>query len=166
MHARAHLIPPGAGSRGAKAPDPSSSDRGNAEPFSQSTRAAEAFPCRPRGAAERDVLRASYVFADFELEGSRFELRKCDKRVAIQPKELRLLLYLVAHRGRVVPKAELLEALWPQETVCGGSLKRAVRGVRRALGDSGGTQARIRTVRGFGYEFVPPSAAPVLATGS
>jgi DNA-binding winged helix-turn-helix (wHTH) protein len=104
-------------------------------------------------------VHANYVFADFELEGSRFELRKSDKRVTIQPKELRLLLYLVTHRGRAVPKAELLQALWPEETVCGGSLKRAVRGVRRALGDTGNRQMRIRTVRGFGYEFVQPVAA-------
>jgi DNA-binding winged helix-turn-helix (wHTH) protein len=99
---------------------------------------------------------AKYVFADFELEEQRFELRKHGRRVAIQPKELRLLLYLVRHRGRVVPKAELLEALWPMETVCGDSLKRAVRGLRRALGDDGAKQSRIRTVRGYGYEFVVP----------
>jgi DNA-binding winged helix-turn-helix (wHTH) protein len=103
-------------------------------------------------------VEANYVFADFELEGQRFELRKSGKRVTIQPKELRLLLYLVAHRGRAVSKAELLQALWPSETVCGGSIKRAVRGVRRAIGDDGEKQARIRTVRGYGYEFVQPVA--------
>lgn len=101
-------------------------------------------------------VEASYVFAEFELEGQRFELRKHGQRVPIQPKELRLLLYLVAHRGRVVSKAELLQALWPRETVCDDSIKRAVRGVRRALGDDGAKQSRIRTVRGYGYEFVPP----------
>lgn len=108
---------------------------------------------------------ASYQFSDFRLEGPRFELRRCDKRVAIQPKELRLLLYLVAHRGRAVSKAELLQALWPAETVCDGSLKRAVRGVRRALGDSVHDQTRIRTVRGFGYEFVQPVSMLVAASG-
>jgi DNA-binding winged helix-turn-helix (wHTH) protein len=101
-------------------------------------------------------VEANYVFADFELDGQRFELRKSGRRVTIQPKELRLLLYLVAHRGRVISKPELLQALWPDETVCAGSLKRAVRGLRRALGDDGEKQARIRTVRGYGYEFVQP----------
>jgi DNA-binding winged helix-turn-helix (wHTH) protein len=111
-------------------------------------------------------VNTSYAFADFELEGPRFELRKCNERVAIQPKELRLLLYLVTHRGRVVAKTELLQALWPEETVCGGSLKRAVRGLRRVLGDTGETQTRIRTVRGFGYEFVPPRAGSAGSVGS
>jgi DNA-binding winged helix-turn-helix (wHTH) protein len=111
-------------------------------------------------------VEASYVFADFRLEGARFELRRCDKRVAIQPKELRLLMYLVTHRGRAISKAELLRALWPEETVCGGSLKRAVRGVRRALGDTADDQTRIRTVRGYGYEFVQPVAMSALVAGS
>jgi DNA-binding winged helix-turn-helix (wHTH) protein len=101
-------------------------------------------------------VEANYVFADFEVDGQRFELRRSGKPVSIQPKELRLLLYLVAHRGRAVSKAEVLQALWPSETVCGGSIKRAVRGVRRALGDDGARQLRIRTVRGYGYEFVQP----------
>jgi DNA-binding winged helix-turn-helix (wHTH) protein len=54
-----------------------------------------------------------FAFEDFELDEARFELRRAGRRVAVQPKALKLLLYWVAHRHRSVPVTELLQALWP-----------------------------------------------------
>lgn len=105
-------------------------------------------------------MQGPYVFGDYELDEARFELRHGGAKVSIQPKALRLLLYLVRHRERVATSDELLGVLWRGETVGRGSLKRAVRGVRRALGDSGESQASIRTVRGLGYQFVLPLTPP------
>ena len=103
-------------------------------------------------------MQTLFKFDDFELDATCFELRRGPSRVQIQPKQLRLLLYLILHRERTVPSDELFRVLWPTVTVCRGSLKRAVRGARRALGDDGESQARIRTVRGYGYRFVQPLA--------
>lgn len=100
----------------------------------------------------------TYCFSDVELDEARFELRRHGTPVAVQPKVLRLLMYLVKHRSRAVPSDELLAELWRGETVCRGSLKRAVRLARRALGDDGEQQSRIRTVRTYGYQFVAPVA--------
>src|SRR5689334_1054961 len=94
------------------------------------------------------------VFGEYELDDARFELRMGARRVEVQPKVLRLLLHLVANRARAVATEELLSVLWPNETVTAASVKRAVRGARRALGDSGDSQESIRTVRGLGYQFV------------
>lgn len=98
----------------------------------------------------------TYVFADFELDEACFELRRAKAKVDVQPKVLRLLLYLLRHQHRAVSVSELLETLWPNETVTDASIKRAVKGARRALGDSGESQSSIRTVRGLGYRFVLP----------
>jgi len=95
-----------------------------------------------------------YEFGRYELDPARFELRCQGRQLAIQPKVLRLLVYLVERRDRSVSSDELMRALWPNETVAIGSVKRAVRVARQALGDSGESQATIRTVRGFGYRFV------------
>lgn len=95
-----------------------------------------------------------FRFGAFELDGNLFELRSAGRRVAVQPKVLRLLFYLAAHRDRVVTSDELRRALWPDETVCAASLKRAVNAARQALGDSGHWQRSIQTVRGYGYRFV------------
>jgi len=97
-----------------------------------------------------------YTFADFELDGRRFELRRAGCAVVIQPKVLRLLLLLVAERERAVSTEELFSALWPRERVGIGSVRRAVLGLRRALGEQGESQQSVRTVRGLGYQFVRP----------
>jgi len=88
------------------------------------------------------------------LDGGRFELLRAGERVPVQPKVLRLLLHLAQHRERVVSHAELLAALWPDEVVSSGSVKRAVKSARRALGERADSCTSIRSVRGAGYQFV------------
>jgi DNA-binding winged helix-turn-helix (wHTH) protein len=108
-----------------------------------------------------------YRFADFELDGVRFELRRAGRPVAVQPKVLRLLLLLVAQRERVVMIDELFGTLWPGERVGMTSIRRAVHGARRALGEPGDSQRSLRTVRGFGYQFaLPVSATPTRASSA
>jgi len=97
-----------------------------------------------------------YRFADFELDEARFELRRAGHAVAVQPKVLRMLLLLVAERERAVSTDELFGTLWPGERVGMASIRRAVIGVRRALDEPGDSQHSVRTVRGFGYQFVQP----------
>jgi len=104
-------------------------------------------------------------FRDHELDLSRFELRRSGRRVRVQPKVLDLLVYLIRNRERVVPKDELLGALWQGATVSEAALTHAVKEARRAVRDDGGRQAVIQTVRGRGYRFVaavqePDDAAP------
>ncbi len=95
-----------------------------------------------------------FAFGEFELDEARFELRRAGVHIEVQPKILRLLCVLVAQRHRALNAAELLRVLWPGETVCRGSLKRAVHAARRAVGDSSESSSVIRTVRGHGYQFV------------
>ena len=117
-----------------------------------------------------------YRFAEFELCRERYELRRGGRTIPAEPRVLEVLAYLIEHRDRVVPKQELLDALWQQEFVTEAALTRAVREVRRALGDTGAESRWIKTVygRGFrwnaGVEEVPadaprpaPAAEPVAA---
>ena len=95
-----------------------------------------------------------YRFAEFELDSARFELRRQGACVDVQPKVLRLLLHLVEQRDRAVASEELMRVLWPETKVGAGSIKRAILGARHALGERREEQSRIRTVRGFGYQFL------------
>ncbi|HEY2732633.1 MAG TPA: AAA family ATPase, partial [Polyangiales bacterium] len=97
---------------------------------------------------------AIYQFGGFELDAVRFELKQHGARADVQPKVLRLLLHLIEQRDRVVGNDELLRVLWPEATVGPGSIKRAILGARQALGERADDQTYIRTVRGFGYQFV------------
>jgi DNA-binding winged helix-turn-helix (wHTH) protein/tetratricopeptide (TPR) repeat protein len=98
-------------------------------------------------------VKGTFEFGDFELDPARLELRCRGKVVGVQPKVLRVLLLLVEHRDRVVSRRELLETVWSGETVSAASIKRAIQGARRALGDSGDSQSTIRTVPRLGYRF-------------
>ncbi len=105
-----------------------------------------------RPASRRKARR--YRFGDFELDTTRFELRRNQERVSVEPKVFDVLEYLVRHRARVVPKRELLTQLWPDQFVTEWVLPKCVRAARRALDDDGTAQRMIQTSHGRGYRFI------------
>jgi DNA-binding winged helix-turn-helix (wHTH) protein len=104
-----------------------------------------------------------YRFGAFELDPGLYVLRRDESDLEVQPKVLDLLLYLVARRDRVVPKEEILEALWAGVAATDDVLSRAIHAARQAVGDDGGQQSVIQTVRRRGFRFVAevdPSDSP------
>ena len=97
-----------------------------------------------------------FRFGQFELDDEALELRQAGTRIEVEPKALRLLLYLVSRPELAVSKDELQEALWPRTIVTEASLTSCVKKARRAVGDDAGRQSVIRTVHGHGYQFVAP----------
>src|SRR5215510_864891 len=95
-----------------------------------------------------------YVFGDYEVDTQRYELRHAGIPRALEPQVFNVLVYLVQHRDRMVPKEELLEQLWPQQYVSEAVLSQRLMLVRKAVGDSGSQQRVIKTVRRRGYRFV------------
>jgi len=91
-------------------------------------------------------------FGQYELDAGRRELRVDGALAPLQPQVFDVLRYLVAHRDRVVVKAELLQALWPDAVVTDASLQRAVSQARRAL--RGADREMVRTHARHGYRFV------------
>ena len=57
------------------------------------------------------------AFSDCELDSELYQLRRHGRVVKIEPKVFDVLAFLLDHRERVVSKGELLDALWPGETV-------------------------------------------------
>lgn len=92
-----------------------------------------------------------YRLGDYEVDPSRFTLRRGGKPVSIEPRPLQLLIHLLERAPEAVSKDALLDALWPETAVTEGSLTRAVREVRRALRERADESGTIRTVRGHGY---------------
>ncbi|HVW26564.1 MAG TPA: AAA family ATPase [Polyangiaceae bacterium] len=105
-------------------------------------------------------------FGDFSLDEARMELRRGTARVPVQDKVLLVLYQLALRPGRVVTHEELLHSVWPSETVTRASIKRAIRGARRALGDDGDSQRSIRTVRGQGYQLTLPVSVAQSSNGA
>jgi len=93
-------------------------------------------------------------FADCELDLDRVVLRRAGDEVRIEPQAFDLLAYLVARRGTMVRKEQLLDDVWGDRFVSESALTTRIKAVRQAVGDNGNRQAIIRTVHGKGYEFV------------
>jgi class 3 adenylate cyclase/DNA-binding winged helix-turn-helix (wHTH) protein/predicted ATPase len=95
-----------------------------------------------------------YIFSEWQLDPRLYELRCAGKPLALEPKVFDVLLYLIEHRDRVVSNEELIDRLWPGQTVGKATLVRSVVAARRAIGDNGRNQWCIKTLRGRGYRFV------------
>jgi TolB-like protein/Tfp pilus assembly protein PilF len=95
-----------------------------------------------------------YLFDVFSLDTDRRELRRRDEPIAIEPKAFDLLVYLIANRERVVSKDDLVAAIWGGRIVSETALTTCINAVRRAIGDSGKTQQRIRTLPRKGIRFI------------
>lgn len=94
----------------------------------------------------------TYRFGPCELDEARRALTAHGREIRLQPRVFDLLCYLVRHRERVVPKDELLDALWPGTVVVDNALQRVVSLARTALADVGLGDA-VRTYPRHGYRF-------------
>src|SRR5688572_14982006 len=101
------------------------------------------------GAEERQLTdHGSFRFGRCEVRGASRELIVDGLPRTVEPRPFDMLVYLIEHRERVVPKAELLNRLWPHEFVSNGVIARAVMKARQAIGDDGKEPALIKTVHG------------------
>jgi class 3 adenylate cyclase len=101
---------------------------------------------------ERGAMR--YFFDEYVLDTQRYELHCAETRIHLRPKVFQILAYLLAHRDRVVPKAELLEHVWPNQFIGDATLNSCIKAVRQALGEGGRTPRFLHTLHGQGYRFV------------
>ncbi len=91
---------------------------------------------------------------DLEFDLALFEVRRDGGPVPLEPQAFDVLAYLLSHRDPVVPKEELMDAVWGGRYVTETAVTSRIKQIRRALGDDGRTQRVIRTLHGRGYRLV------------
>ncbi len=99
-------------------------------------------------------------FDDVQVDRDSFRVRKAGAPLPLEPKSIRVLLHLIDHRDRVVPKEELIEAIWKDTFVTDNALTRTVAQLRKALGDDVRQARYIETVPTIGYRFIAPVNQP------
>ena len=98
---------------------------------------------------------AVYEFDGFRLDVGGHRLSSADgEQIALSPRVFDTLLCLVEHRGELVSKATLMQAVWPDTVVEENNLNQAITALRKALGESPGDHRFIVTEAGRGYRFV------------
>src|SRR5215467_9836097 len=116
-----------------------------------------------------------YYFYDYTLDPASREVRQGTHRLALEPKVFQVLLYLLEHRDRMVPKAELFEQCWSEAFVSESALTRCLARLRKAIQPTATAPPVIKTLHRQGYRFVaevtvlskvpsaPGDTAPLLA---
>jgi TolB-like protein/DNA-binding winged helix-turn-helix (wHTH) protein/Flp pilus assembly protein TadD len=95
-----------------------------------------------------------YEFGPFQLDALRRRLLRDGRPVPVTSKVFDTLLVFVERRGRLLPKEELMAALWPETAVEENNLTQHVSTLRKALGERAGEHRYVVTVPGRGYAFV------------
>jgi len=94
-----------------------------------------------------------FRFDQFELDTDLYQLRADDRAVHVEPLVFDLLSFLVQRPGQVVSRDAIIEHVWKGRFVSDATVSSCIKSARKALGDSGESQAYIRTVRGRGFQF-------------
>ena len=99
------------------------------------------------------TFKPPYEFGPFRLDPAKRLLLRDGVPVPLTPKALDALLLLVESSGQLVPKDELMNALWADSHVDEANLTQTVFMLRKALGETASDQQHVLTVPGRGYRF-------------
>lgn len=95
-----------------------------------------------------------FLFRDHLLDTDRRELSREQVPVAVEPQVFDLVVHLMQNRDRVVSKDELIDKIWHGRSVSESTLTSRINAARKAVGDTGASQALIRTIARKGFRFV------------
>jgi DNA-binding response OmpR family regulator len=117
-----------------------------AKPFALDELLARVRACGRRSAA--GLIPEVLTAGDVTLDLATHEVWQSGRLVSLAPTELRLLEFLMRHRGQTVTRPAILAAVWGyDEEPVESNVDLYVHYLRRKLG----SHAPIRTVRGIGY---------------
>ena len=115
----------------------------------------------------------NYRFGPFRMDLGNERLWHGHEEIILRPKSFAVLQYLVAQPGRLVTRAEVLQAVWPGISVSDAVLTVCIGEIRQALRDSHQAPQFIETVHRRGYRFLAtitatpePEDAPELERSS
>lgn len=104
---------------------------------------------RPRYGASK-ILKVG----DLELDTGNYEVRRDGRKIDLSRKEFALLEFLMRHPGRYFDKDQLTEQVWSYESNVLANTAQVYIGYLRKKVDEAfvGSEALIKTKRGFGYK--------------
>jgi pimeloyl-ACP methyl ester carboxylesterase/DNA-binding winged helix-turn-helix (wHTH) protein len=108
-----------------------------------------------------DVFR----FGPFELNVREHRLVRAGSVIPLRGKVFDTLRILVENAGKLMPKEDLLRALWPDATVEENNLNHNISLLRKTLGEKAAKQPYIETIPRIGFRFIAPVTMFAEASG-
>jgi len=102
----------------------------------------------------KEISSKIYEFSGFRLEQAQQRLLYRGEPVALKPKILDLLLFLIQSRGKLVAKDDLMRKIWPDTIVEENNITVSMSILRKTLGEDRNNPQFIQTVPRRGYRFV------------
>ncbi|MFD1426017.1 response regulator [Kroppenstedtia sanguinis] len=94
---------------------------------------------------------------ELEMDTEGYEVRKNGDPVELTPKEFELLIHLASHRGKVLSRDQLLNAVWDYDYIGDTRIVDVhVSHLREKVEEDSRNPIYIKTVRGIGYKFEGP----------
>lgn len=106
-----------------------------------------------------------FRFDSFEIDEGNVRLTQHRQPISLTPKAFAVLCELLRHRGELVTKNALLDAVWGHQHISESVLKTIVSQLRSALADDPRHPRYIETVSRFGYRFIG-QATNLVSAGS
>ena len=97
-----------------------------------------------------------YLFDSFQLDVTRRKLLSASGVVLPLNSRAMEALLLLANAGEVVERRRLMQAIWPHTVVEDNNLNQCILAIRKALGETAGSNQFVMTVQGRGFCFVCP----------
>ena len=99
--------------------------------------------------------RSIYRYGEIEVDLDNYVIRHPDGEERLSNREQELLRYLIEHREKVLPRGELLTAIWRYSpNVTTRTVDTHILNVRKKLRDDAAKPQFIETLHGVGYRFI------------
>ena len=99
--------------------------------------------------------RSVYRFGTVEVDLDNYVIRHPDAEERLSNREQELLRYLIEHRGKVLPREQLLTSIWQYSpNVTTRTVDTHILNVRKKLRDDASNPRFIETLHGVGYRFI------------
>ncbi len=79
-----------------------------------------------------------------------------EKTIRIEPKVMAVLVCLAERAGEVIPKEQIIQAVWEEKFISDEVLTVSIHELRKALGDEAKNPRFIKTIPRSGYQFIAP----------
>lgn len=115
---------------------------------------AEAVLRRARVPAVSAATPDTYRFGDVSIDFKRHEARKASQPIELSPREFQLLAYFIQHRGEIVTRETLLDAVWDYNAIpFTRTVDMHIAKLRKKVEDNPSDPKHIVTVHRLGYKF-------------
>jgi DNA-binding response OmpR family regulator len=115
----------------------------------------EAVLRRSSGHAPESATTETYEFGDVRIDFRHHEATKSGRPIELSPREFMLMAYLVAHRGTVITREQLLDAVWGYDNMpFTRTVDTHVAKLRKKIEDDPANPRYLVTLHRLGYKFL------------